>query len=86
MSQEEPIYKRSQHGPLQFFIDGVRMKIRDVIKIIEGDGWKLDRTAGSHRQYGHPEKQDTVTIAGHPSKDIPQGTLANILKQAGLKK
>ena len=43
------------------------------------------RMRGSHRQYRHPEKSGTVTVAGKPSADIPPGTLASILKQAGLK-
>jgi predicted RNA binding protein YcfA (HicA-like mRNA interferase family) len=61
------------------------MKVRDAIKRLERDGWKLARTKGSHRQYHHPTKPGTVTVAGHPSVDIPPGTLNNILKQAGLK-
>jgi predicted RNA binding protein YcfA (HicA-like mRNA interferase family) len=55
------------------------MKVRDIIKRLEQDGWRLVRTKGSHRQFR------TVTVAGHPSLDIPPGTLNNILKQAGLK-
>jgi predicted RNA binding protein YcfA (HicA-like mRNA interferase family) len=61
------------------------MKVRDVIKRLEENGWRLARTKGSHRQYHHPTKSGTVTVAGHPSVDIPPGTLNNILKQAGLK-
>jgi predicted RNA binding protein YcfA (HicA-like mRNA interferase family) len=62
------------------------VKIRDVIKLVENDGWYLARTRGSHRQFHHPTKPGTVTIAGHPSAEMPLGTLNNILKQAGLKK
>jgi len=40
---------------------------------------------GSYRQYHHPTKSGTVTVAGHPTVDIPPGTLNNILKQAGPK-
>jgi predicted RNA binding protein YcfA (HicA-like mRNA interferase family) len=58
------------------------MKVRDVIKLIEADGWYLVTTKGSHRQYKHPTKKGKVTIAGHPGVDIPVGTLRNILKQA----
>lgn len=61
------------------------MKARDAIKLIEKDGWYLARTRGSHRQFKHPHKLGLVTIAGHPSVDIPRGTLNSILKQAGLK-
>ena len=38
---------------------------------------------GSHRQLKHPNKAGRVTVAGHPSLDVPRGTLNNILKQAG---
>jgi len=62
------------------------MKVRDVIRCIGDDGWFLVRTKGSHRQFHHPTKPGTVTIAGHPSVDIPPGTLNSILKQAGLKR
>jgi predicted RNA binding protein YcfA (HicA-like mRNA interferase family) len=61
------------------------MKVRDAIKLIENDGWYLARTRGSHRQFKHPRKLGLVTISGHPSVDIPRGTLNSILKQSGLK-
>ncbi|PIS29210.1 addiction module toxin, HicA family [Candidatus Saganbacteria bacterium CG08_land_8_20_14_0_20_45_16] len=62
------------------------MQVRDVIKLIEEDGWHLVATKGSHRQYKHPAKLGRVTIAGHPSHDLAPGTLNSILKQAQLKK
>jgi len=61
------------------------MKVRDAIKLIEAGGWKLVGTRGSHRQYHHPTKPGTVTIAGHPSIDLDPKTQASIIKQAGLK-
>ena len=62
------------------------MKIRDLIRMIEDDGWCLMRTRGSHRQYKHPKKKGLVTISGKPNDDIAPGTLNSVLKQAGLKK
>lgn len=62
------------------------MKIRDVIKVIEADGWYIIVTRGSHRQYKHPVKPGRVTIAGHPGDDLAPGTLDSVLKQAQLKK
>jgi len=62
------------------------MKVRDLIKLLEKEGWNLERTRGSHRQFKHSDKVGTVTVAGKPSIDIPPGTLNAILKQAGLKK
>ena len=61
-------------------------KVRDAIRLVDRDGWSLIRVRGSHRQYRHPEKRGTVTIAGKPSDDLPAGTWASIVKQAGLKK
>jgi predicted RNA binding protein YcfA (HicA-like mRNA interferase family) len=61
------------------------VKVRDVIKLVERDGWRIVHQAGSHRQYKHPVKKGRVTIAGHPSEDMDKGTYGNILKQAGVK-
>jgi predicted RNA binding protein YcfA (HicA-like mRNA interferase family) len=61
------------------------MKVKDVIQLIEGDGWYLARTRGSHRQYKHPNKMGIVTVPGKLSDDLAPGTLNSILKQAGLK-
>lgn len=60
------------------------MKVRDVIKRIEDDGWYLARTRGSHRQFHHRKKPGTVTVAGHSNTDVPVDTLKSILRQAGL--
>lgn len=61
------------------------MTVREVIKMLEADGWQLARTKGSHRQYRHPTKPGTVTVPGKPSSDVKSGTLNSILRQAGLK-
>jgi len=58
--------------------------VRDAIKLIEADGWSLDRQRGSHRQFTHPTKPGIVTVSGHPPKDLAPKTLKSILRQAGL--
>jgi predicted RNA binding protein YcfA (HicA-like mRNA interferase family) len=60
------------------------MKVREVIREIERDGWNLVRTKGSHRQFHHPTKPGTVTVAGKPNHDLHPKTLASIRRQAGL--
>jgi predicted RNA binding protein YcfA (HicA-like mRNA interferase family) len=50
------------------------MKVRDAIKMVEKDGWKLTRARGDHRQYHHKSKPGTVTIPGHLGDDLPPGT------------
>jgi predicted RNA binding protein YcfA (HicA-like mRNA interferase family) len=62
------------------------VKIRDVTKCIEEDGWYLVVTKGSHRQYKHPSKSGRVTIAGHPNDDLAPGTLHSVFKQAQIEK
>ena len=61
------------------------MKVRDLIKLLEADGWYLIRIKGSHRQFRHKDKSGTVTVAGKPGTETPKGTLSAILKQSGLK-
>lgn len=61
------------------------MKVGELMKLIERDGWVQVRTRGGHRQFHHPSKLGTVTIAGKRSVDIPTGTANNVLKQAGPK-
>jgi predicted RNA binding protein YcfA (HicA-like mRNA interferase family) len=60
------------------------VKVRDVLKTLETDGWVIVRTKGSHRQLKHPTKLGTVTVAGKPSVDVPIGTLKSIWKQAQI--
>jgi predicted RNA binding protein YcfA (HicA-like mRNA interferase family) len=61
------------------------MKVKDVIQLLEADGWVLARTRGSHRQYKNLDKPGLVTVPGKLSDDLAPGTLNSILKQAGLK-
>lgn len=61
------------------------MNYREILKILQKDGWYQVRQEGSHRQFHHPEKKGTVTVAYHKiSDEIPAGTLKSIKKQAGL--
>lgn len=60
------------------------MTVRDVIRLIEKDGWYLARQRGSHRQFEHSFKRGLVTVAGAPAADVAPKTLKSILKQAGL--
>lgn len=61
------------------------MKVREVLELLEVDGWFLITQKGSHRQLKHPTKPGRVTIAGKLSHDVPKGTPGSILRQAQLK-
>ncbi|HKS11725.1 MAG TPA: type II toxin-antitoxin system HicA family toxin [Pseudomonas sp.] len=60
------------------------MRSREVITLIEADGWYLIGIRGSHHHYKHIRKPGRVTVP-HPKTQIPIGTLNSILRTAGLK-
>jgi predicted RNA binding protein YcfA (HicA-like mRNA interferase family) len=59
-------------------------KVREVIRLLEKDGWVQVSQKGSHRQFKHPTKPGKVTVPGKMSDDLPAGTYKSILRQAGL--
>jgi predicted RNA binding protein YcfA (HicA-like mRNA interferase family) len=61
------------------------MKVSEVLRMLQTDGWNLVATRGSHRQFKHAGKPGRVTVPGKPSDDLAPGTLNSILKQVGLK-
>jgi predicted RNA binding protein YcfA (HicA-like mRNA interferase family) len=61
------------------------VKVGEIIKLMEDDGWILKRTNGSHRHFTHPTKPGLVTIAGRRSATLKPKTEASILRQAGLR-
>ncbi len=62
-----------------------KFKTKEVIKILENDGWYFVRQKGSHRQFKHKIKKGTVTINGKLNETQDQELLNSIFKQAGLK-
>ncbi len=62
------------------------LKVRDILRLLEQDGWVLVATRGSHRQFKHPSKPGRVTVAGKPAEELGPGTLNSIRKQAGLER
>lgn len=60
-----------------------RYKVKEIIKMLEADGWYLYNTKGDHRQFKHPIKPGKVTVRGKPSETLDQFLLNSIWKQAG---
>jgi predicted RNA binding protein YcfA (HicA-like mRNA interferase family) len=60
------------------------MKVREVIKRLLRDGWRRVKSSGGHRQFKHPTKRGRVTVSGKPGKEVPEGTLKSIWRQAQL--
>ena len=56
---------------------------REIIKLLEADGWYKVRTEGSHNHFRHPSKSGTTTVP-HPKKDLPFKTVKSIFNQAGI--
>jgi predicted RNA binding protein YcfA (HicA-like mRNA interferase family) len=61
------------------------VKVREVVRHLNREGWVLVSTEGSHRQFKHPTKPGRVTVSGSLGDDMPKGTLASVKRQAGLK-
>jgi predicted RNA binding protein YcfA (HicA-like mRNA interferase family) len=61
------------------------VKVHDLIRVVERDGWQLVRQSGSQREFWHPWKFGAVMVAGNRSETVKPGTLASVLRQAGLK-
>ncbi len=61
------------------------MKVAEILRLLQQDGWFLVAQKGSHRQFKHASKPGRVTVPGKPSDDLAPGTNNSILKQAGLK-
>lgn len=62
------------------------MKVANVVRLLQQNGWRLVATRGSHRQFKHPTRPGRVTVPGKPGDDLAPGTLNSILKQSGLRK
>jgi predicted RNA binding protein YcfA (HicA-like mRNA interferase family) len=60
-----------------------RYKVKDILKMLEENGWIKTSTEGSHRQFKHPTKKGRVTVNGKPSDTLDQEILNSIFKQAG---
>ena len=59
-------------------------KVKDVIRLLEQQGWYLARTSGSHRVYKHADRAERVVVPGKLSDDMRPGTWKNVQRQAGF--
>jgi predicted RNA binding protein YcfA (HicA-like mRNA interferase family) len=58
---------------------------KELVKRLQGQGWKLDRIRGSHHVMTKPGKR-AVPIPVHGNRELPIGTLSAILKQTNSEK
>ena len=59
------------------------MNSKELIKVLEKDGWVLRGSKGSHHVFNHPRKSWHITVP-HPKKDLGIGLVHKLLKQAGI--
>ena len=57
--------------------------VREIIRIIEADGWYEVHQVGSHKQFKHPTKRGKVTVADHRG-DLDPKTVRSIFQQAQI--
>ena len=60
------------------------MKVREIVKKLELDGWYQSRMRGSHRVFKHSKKTGIVVVPGSSGDEVAIGTLKSIWKQAQL--
>jgi predicted RNA binding protein YcfA (HicA-like mRNA interferase family) len=60
------------------------MKVGELIRTLEADGWRSVRQTGSHRVFRHPTKPGILVVPIHAGRELATGTLRSILKKAGL--
>lgn len=61
------------------------MKTKELIKIIEKDGWAVFYSAGEIRQFNHPLKLGIITINSGPKIKLGNFAIRNVLEMAGLR-
>lgn len=86
---EKGVYKRvsPQSLDLRVLCDlWAVVKVREIIRELESDGWFQVRYKGSHRQLHHEVKPGTVTVPGALGDDLHRELLGSIVRQAGLER
>ena len=56
---------------------------KEIIRVLEQNGFIFVSQKGSHKKF---KKEKRIVIVPHPKKEIPRGTLASIVRQAGIDK
>ncbi len=61
------------------------MKFSELVRLLEKHGFRLLKEKGSIRYYQKADWPHLVRIDYHGAKEVPVGTCAKILKDAGIK-
>ena len=67
-----------------YYVYNTQMNSKELLKLLERDGWIMRNSKGSHHIFKHPVKTGHITVP-HPKKDLGVGLVQKLLKQAGIK-
>ena len=56
---------------------------KQLIRVLEKQGWRLARVKGSHHHFRHPDHASVISVPMH-ARDVKRGTLSGILSDAGI--
>ena len=59
------------------------VKPKQLIRVLEREGWQLDRVRGSHHVFRHPDQRRRVVVPVH-GRELRPGTLRSILDASGI--
>lgn len=57
---------------------------KQLTKLLERRGWKLNRIRGSHHIYTKPGSTTRISVPIHGNKDLKIGLLRHFMRQADL--
>jgi predicted RNA binding protein YcfA (HicA-like mRNA interferase family) len=57
---------------------------KQLVKILERQGWYVKRVRGSHHILRHPTVPDAIPVPVHSNQPLKRGTLGSILRTAGI--
>ena len=60
--------------------------MKEIIALLEANGWKYVGTKGDHRKFYKDGARRPIIVAGKMSDDLPEGTLSSIIREAGINK
>lgn len=61
------------------------MKVKEIIALLENDGWRFIRERGDHKVYWKESARRPIVVPGKMNDDLPKGTQNSILREANLK-
>ena len=61
------------------------LKVRQLIRILESDGWICISSRGSHMKFIHPDKPGIIIVPFHADKTLGKGYVIKTFRKAGIR-